>query len=134
MLVRGLFHLEGRSIEGGDLGRHEAVVSFIRIRAAIRLGEERSVGAPLHVDGFANDEDVLRRDLETAGSALRWRLDDLFIHFAERLATARGLAVGREELGVFGEASEQTVPIAGAESSQVLLDNLHGRGLFLLVR
>jgi hypothetical protein len=51
-----VFHFQGSSIEGRDLGGHQAIFGLIRVGSAIGLGKKGSICPPLNIDDVANDE------------------------------------------------------------------------------
>ena len=124
-----LLHLERSRVESGNLGGHQTVVCFIGVGATIGFGEERSIGPPLHVHCFSDDEGVLSRYFKAAGATLRRRLDDLGVHVAESLASFYNLPIRGEEFNIVGELSHQAIPVAIAEGCQVFRNHLLGTRL-----
>ena len=108
-------------------------MGLISVGSPVRFLKQRRVGTPLDVDRIADHEGVLGYDLESAGSALRWRFDDLGEHLTKRGLPTDNLSIGPEELNVIGELGHQARPVAGAERSHVLFNDL-GRSRLALKR
>src|SRR5690242_9753366 len=77
-----LFLLELASVEGRYLRPHQSILRDVRIRAAIRCGEEVGVCAPLNVHRIAHNQNVLGFERQPAEPTLLERLDESLEEFS----------------------------------------------------
>ena len=112
----------------------QASLGLVGIGSAIRLGEKRSIGPPLHINHIADNKSVFRSYFEPTDAPLRGGLYDLGEHLAQRIATAHHFAVGRKEFHIVWELRHQAFPIASIKGCEVLSDDLLWRRLRNAVR
>ena len=87
-----LFLLQLASIEGRYLRPHQSILRDVRIRAAIRCGQEIRICAPLNVHRIAHNQNVLGFERQPAEPTVLERFYESLEEFSHLSSTFHYLA------------------------------------------